>query len=158
MHPVFANSGDAHRQLRKVASAGAMQAVESKSFRGGVIFVRLKHNKFRRTLHLTHYRGSPLQSSINFRDKSWARGAVALLCILLVAVVGIISAVHVHADAKLATHSCTLCAVAHAGVIATRAFNPAPRVSKARLLVIPNRAFYSFVLPLSLHIRPPPQA
>jgi hypothetical protein len=86
------------------------------------------------------------------------RSAAALLCIFLVVAVGTVSAVHVHAKAKPATHNCTLCAVGHAGVIATRTFNPAPRISKNGLLVVPKPAFYSFVLALCLHIRPPPQA
>lgn len=86
------------------------------------------------------------------------RGAAAVLCILLVVAAGTVSAVHVHVSAKTATHSCTLCAIAHAGVIGTRGFNPAPRVSRTVLLALPKSAFYSFELAVSLHIRPPPQA
>jgi hypothetical protein len=87
------------------------------------------------------------------------RGAVAVLCIFLVVLVGTVSAVHVHAN-RLSTpvHRCALCAVAHAGVLVTGAFKLAPSVARTDVLVVAERSFYSRNLVLSRHIRPPPQA
>jgi hypothetical protein len=82
---------------------------------------------------------------------------VSLVCIFLVAFTGFIQAVHVHADdSKLASHECSICSVAHSGVLSSAVYRPVPVFVRSVLTVLPEVASNSFGFVSSLRIRPPP--
>jgi hypothetical protein len=84
---------------------------------------------------------------------------LGLICVLLVAFSGFAQAVHVHADhAKLPSHECSLCSVAHSGVIASITYQPSPVFVRSVLFVAPDVIHQSSGFVFSLRIRPPPQA
>ncbi|MGH9513192.1 MAG: hypothetical protein ACRD2U_13755 [Terriglobales bacterium] len=83
--------------------------------------------------------------------------AITLLGILLVAISGFAQAVHVHPDnSKLPSHECSICSVAHCGVIGTPVYQPVPVVVSSTLCVAPDIILRSTSFVLSLRIRPPP--
>jgi hypothetical protein len=89
------------------------------------------------------------------------RGAIArafsLTCILLVVFIGVVQAVHVHsANSKLPSHHCSVCSVAHSGVLGKALYRPVPVLVRAVLVVSPGASLKSSVVVWSLHIRPPP--
>jgi hypothetical protein len=85
--------------------------------------------------------------------------ALSLLCILLVAFTGIVQAVHVHTDnSKLPSHECSICSVAHAGVLISTVYRPVPLFVRRVLVASPQVEHSSFGFVSSLRIRPPPAA
>jgi hypothetical protein len=81
----------------------------------------------------------------------------SLICVLLVALVGFIQAVHVHVDdSKLPSHECSICAVAHSGVVGQAQYRPVPVVVRTVLVAAPDAAAKSSGVVFSLRIRPPP--
>jgi hypothetical protein len=85
--------------------------------------------------------------------------ALPLLCILLVAFTGIVQAVHVHTDdSKLPSHECSICSVAHAGVLISTVYRPVPLFVRRVLVASPQVEHSSFGFVSSLRIRPPPAA
>ena len=81
----------------------------------------------------------------------------SLVCVLLVALVGFIQAVHVHLDdSKLPSHECSICAVAHSGVVGQAQYRPVPVVVRAVLVAAPDATAKSSGFVFSLRIRPPP--
>jgi hypothetical protein len=90
--------------------------------------------------------------------REWHIKSLTWMCVLIVALVGFIQAVHVHTDnSKLSSHDCTICSVAHSGVIHQATVSPVPvfhRMIAALLLpeIIPQSSGFVF----SLRIRPPP--
>ena len=82
---------------------------------------------------------------------------MSLLCVLLVAFVGVVQAVHVHSDnSKLPSHECSVCSVAHSGVLSTAVYRPFDLFVRAVLTVSPEVARKSSGVIFSLRIRPPP--
>ena len=82
---------------------------------------------------------------------------LAVLCVLLVALVGGIQASHVHTDnSKLPSHECSMCSVAHAGVINNIVGPPTPSFVRTVLVVASDPISRSLEFVFSLHIRPPP--
>jgi len=82
---------------------------------------------------------------------------VSLLCVLLVAFTGVIQAVHVHTDnSKLPGHECSVCSVAHSGVLNSAVYRPVPLFVRTVLTVSPEVAHNSFGFVSALRIRPPP--
>lgn len=82
---------------------------------------------------------------------------ISLLCVLLVAFTGTVQAIHVHSDnAKLPAHDCSLCSVAHAGVIGGNVYQLAPALSRAYTSSAPEYSAHSTEPLFSLNIRPPP--
>jgi hypothetical protein len=89
--------------------------------------------------------------------KGTAVAALSLLCVLLVTFVGVVQAVHVHSDnSKLPSHECSVCSVAHAGILSSTVYRPAPLFVRAALVVVPEAARNSLGFVSSLRIRPPP--
>lgn len=83
--------------------------------------------------------------------------SLAVLGVVLVFFIGMVQAVHVHADeSSLSHHECSLCSVAHAGVIAVAPHAPLPVVTQTILAVPQNPAHQSLGFASSLRIRPPP--
>ncbi len=83
--------------------------------------------------------------------------ALSLMCVLLVAFAGFAQAVHVHPEnSKLPSHECSICAVAHAGVLGQAQYRPVPVFVRSVLVVAPDATakFSAFIL--SFRIRPPP--
>src|SRR5580698_8881632 len=82
---------------------------------------------------------------------------LALLCALLVSLVGVVQATHVHSESsKLPSHECSMCSVAHAGVINNVVCPPVPLFVRTTLVVISDPISRSSEFVSSLHIRPPP--
>jgi hypothetical protein len=83
--------------------------------------------------------------------------AVGVLCVLLVLLVGFISAVHIHpASANAADSSCPACALAHAGVVLVDLGYATPVFNAAVLVADNPEAAPSYTPYSSLYIRPPP--
>jgi len=91
--------------------------------------------------------------------KSWPVKALGIVCVLLVCFSGFAQAVHVHNEnSKLPSHECSICSVAHAGVIASATYQPSPVFVRSVLFVAPDTIHQSSGFVFSLRIRPPPQA
>ena len=89
--------------------------------------------------------------------KDTSIAALSLLCILLVTFTGIVQAVHVHTDnSKLPGHECSVCSVAHSGVLSTSVYRPAPLFVRTVVAATPEGTRSSFGFVSSLRIRPPP--
>jgi hypothetical protein len=102
---------------------------------------------------------SGLTEILNKTRKNWPIRALGLICVLLVGFSGFAQAVHVHADnAKVPSHECSICAVAHSGVIASATYQPSPVFVRSSLFVTPDVIHQSSGFIFSLRIRPPPQA
>lgn len=85
--------------------------------------------------------------------------AGALLCVLLVFLTSFVAVAHFHAsDLGSTDHSCSLCALAHAGVALNDVAQPAPVFAPSTLAKTPDLTRHSFLPLLSNYIRPPPQA
>jgi hypothetical protein len=96
---------------------------------------------------------------LNKTHKSWPIRTLGLICVLLVGFSGFAQAVHVHADnAKLPSHECSICAVAHSGVIASATYQPSPVFVRSVLFVAPDIIHQTSAFVFSLRIRPPPLA
>ncbi|HUK47742.1 MAG TPA: hypothetical protein VLW06_09125 [Terriglobales bacterium] len=85
--------------------------------------------------------------------------AAVILCISLVFLTSFVAVAHFHAnDLNNPDHSCSLCALAHAGIAVNTAAAPAPVFSASMLAEIPAICQQSLLLVSSHYIRPPPQA
>jgi len=84
----------------------------------------------------------------------------ALLCVLLVLLIGFVSVVHFHAaDLNASDHSCTLCALAHTGIASNPISPPAPVFAPSSTLAeVQAGTPYSSLPAFSYCIRPPPAA
>jgi hypothetical protein len=86
------------------------------------------------------------------------RGGV-LLCVLLVFLTSFVAVAHFHpSNSERADHSCSLCALAHAGIAVNKIVQPAPILEPSILAETPAITSHSFLLVASHYIRPPPQA
>jgi hypothetical protein len=85
------------------------------------------------------------------------RGAV-LLCILLVFLTGFIAVTHFHPNELTPDRSCSLCALAHAGVAVSNVSAPAPVFTPTVFAGRPAIVPHSVLVVFSQYIRPPPQA
>jgi len=85
--------------------------------------------------------------------------AAVILCISLVFLTSFVAATHFHAnDLNNPDHSCSLCALAHAGIAVNTAAAPAPVFAASRLAEAPAVTQNSLQLVSSHYIRPPPLA
>src|SRR4029077_19018890 len=92
------------------------------------------------------------------RPPDWLRRGGTLFCVLLVLLTGFVAVAHFHPNSlRSPDRSCSLCALAHAGVAVNNIATPAPIFVPSVPVETPAIASHSF-LPLSLYyIRPPPQ-
>jgi hypothetical protein len=91
------------------------------------------------------------------RIKDRGLAALSLLCVLLVAFTGVIQAIHVHSDSStVPSHECSICSVAHAGVLSQAVYRPVPVFVRAVLVIPADAVHRSSGFASSLHIRPPP--
>jgi hypothetical protein len=90
------------------------------------------------------------------QPRAWAYTAVAVCCVVLIALTGFIAAVHVHPDASVIDHSCSICALAHAGVAPAVSASPLPVLVGSILALTVSQAPHTILLVSSQFIRPPP--
>ncbi len=89
-------------------------------------------------------------------DPPW-RILLALLCVLLVVVLGSVQVAHTHADGNETHADCALCAAAHISVHPVHAPAPAPTTSiVATLESLPPSILPSALSTFALFTRPPP--
>ncbi|HEX3102853.1 MAG TPA: hypothetical protein VHQ22_00285 [Terriglobales bacterium] len=82
-----------------------------------------------------------------------------LFCVLLVFLTSFVAVVHVHPnDSGRVERSCSLCALAHAGVAVNVVAQPAPIFASSVRPEIPAIVWHSYPFVSSNYIRPPPQA
>jgi hypothetical protein len=82
---------------------------------------------------------------------------LTLLCILLVFLTSFIAAAHFHPkDSGDTDRSCSLCALAHAGVAVSSVASPAPVFTPTAVTELPSASPRSLLLVSSYYIRPPP--
>src|SRR5690348_14854908 len=93
----------------------------------------------------------------DLRTGSWAYRAVAVCCVLLIALTGFVAAVHVHANnSSVPNHSCSVCALAHAGVAPAVLASPLPIFTRSAIFQATSQTPRSLLLVSSQYIRPPP--
>ena len=91
------------------------------------------------------------------QPRAWAYTAVAVLCVFLIALTGFAAAMHVHpAGSAAANHSCSVCALAHAGVAPAVSACPLPVLVGSILALTISQAPHTILLVSSQFIRPPP--
>jgi len=87
---------------------------------------------------------------------AWFRVS-ALLCVLLVGFIGFVQANHVHSDdSRIPSHECSICAVAHAGVLQQITYCPPAVFVRTIQVVVAEAAPKSSGFSSSIYIRPPP--
>jgi len=87
----------------------------------------------------------------------WAYTAVAVCCVVLIALTGFVAAIHVHpASSGAANHSCSVCALAHAGVAPAISASVLPALVGSIFAMTISRTPHSLILVSSQFIRPPP--
>jgi hypothetical protein len=83
--------------------------------------------------------------------------AMGTVCLLLVCLSGLITAVHVHpARSSTPERSCSTCALAHNGAVPVELASPLPVLACSGTLEVPAEQGLSFSPDSSLYIRPPP--
>jgi len=98
-----------------------------------------------------------MKTQLYLRIQCWAYAAVAVCCVVLIALTGFVAAVHVHpASSGAANHSCSVCALAHAGVTPAISASLLPALVGSILALPISRTPYSSILVCSQFIRPPP--
>jgi hypothetical protein len=91
-------------------------------------------------------------SAMAYRGGVW-------LCVLLVFLTSFVAVAHFHPNnSGSADHSCSLCALAHAGIAVNKIVQPAPLLAPSMLAETPAITSHSFLVVASHYIRPPPQA
>jgi hypothetical protein len=79
--------------------------------------------------------------------------------VFLILLAGFIAASHFHSDNPATPdHSCSLCALAHAGVVAVQLDLPVPLWVSSAVFEAVAETSHSLLLVSSLYIRPPPVA
>jgi hypothetical protein len=81
-----------------------------------------------------------------------------MLCILLVLLTGFVAAAHFHPNDSGADHSCSLCALAHTGIVVTSVSQPLPVFTRSVLPEGSTPTQHFLLLVFSQYIRPPPQS
>jgi hypothetical protein len=72
---------------------------------------------------------------------------------------GFVQASHVHSDdSKIAGHDCSICPIAHAGVLSSANYEPTPVFIRTSVITPPTQISKSSDFILTVHIRPPPIA
>jgi len=70
---------------------------------------------------------------------------------------GFVQVSHVHPDgSKLPGHDCSICPIAHAGVLSSANYEPTPLFIRTSVVAPATEATESCDFIFSLHIRPPP--
>jgi len=89
--------------------------------------------------------------------KSAFTRVLSLICVFLVMLVALAQANHVHPqNSKLANHSCSICSVAHGGLLVKGVYRLVPRFAPSMFVGCAEESSKSFLVIASLYIRPPP--
>jgi hypothetical protein len=88
------------------------------------------------------------------RERNRLNQAIAVLCVFLVVFVATVQATHVHPES--ARHDCSICSIAHAGALASGAFEATPIFRLALLENAPVPLLQSLQHARAQFIRPPP--
>jgi|SRR6516164_7817605 hypothetical protein len=100
-----------------------------------------------------------MKSSFDLRTHTGVYRAAALLCVFLIFLVGFVAVAHLHSgNSATPDHSCSLCALAHAGVVPLVLNVPAPILVSSAMLDHSPEISPSLLLVSTLYIRPPPIA
>lgn len=95
--------------------------------------------------------------STHQRPLAMARRASAVVCVLLVLFIGFVAAVHSHPDnSSSSERACSVCVLAHSGVIPVALGAPIPVFTSYPLYVTRAHSPRSLLFVSSLYIRPPP--
>ena len=98
-----------------------------------------------------------MQTQPYLRLRGWAYTAVAVCCVVLIALTGLVAVVHVHPEGSgAANHSCSVCVLAHAGVAPAISAGPVPALVGSILALTISQTPHSLILVSSQFIRPPP--
>jgi len=85
--------------------------------------------------------------------------AAVVLCVFLILLTGFIAAVHFHSDApQMSDHSCSVCALAHAGVVPVELLLQAPILVPSLFSGASSESSHSLLLVILQVVRPPPLA
>jgi hypothetical protein len=87
-----------------------------------------------------------------------ARRASAVLCVLLVLFISFVAVAHSHSSDSNTDRSCSICALAHAGVVPVEIGAHVPILIPAVISETAAESSHSLLLVSSSYIRPPPQA
>jgi hypothetical protein len=99
------------------------------------------------------------QADVVFGSFSAASRVAAVGCVLLLFLASLVSVAHFHAnDSAAVEHSCSLCALAHAGITVNSAGTPTPVFGSSFVGEAAPVVAHSLLLVSSHYIRPPPQA
>ena len=98
-----------------------------------------------------------MNASAYSRSLIMARRASAVICVGLILFIGFVAAVHSHSDSSgTDERSCSVCALAHAGVVPVALAAPVPVFATYALYVTRADSPRSLLAVSSLYIRPPP--
>jgi hypothetical protein len=98
-----------------------------------------------------------MKSQPDLHAGTWAYRAVAVGCVFLIALTGLVSAVHIHPDGSgVPDHSCSVCALANAGVTPAEIASPLPALVRSLVTQTFSPTAHALVLVSSQFIRPPP--
>jgi hypothetical protein len=99
-----------------------------------------------------------VKMQFDLRAGTWAHRAMAVCCVLLIALTGFVVATHFHPKNLAAPdRSCTICALAHAGVAPAEISSAVPILGLSVPIESPAELSPSFLFASSPCIRPPPQ-
>jgi hypothetical protein len=85
--------------------------------------------------------------------------ALSLLCAVLILLAGFAQVNHVHgSNSKSATHTCSVCSVAHSGTLVKLAHQPVPSFVRSILVHPRETSAKALLFESFLYIRPPPSA
>jgi hypothetical protein len=83
--------------------------------------------------------------------------ALSLFCIVLLMLAALAQVNHVHPqNSKLADHSCSICSVAHGGLLIKGVHHPIPLFVSSMFARFTEESAKSCLVISSLYIRPPP--
>ena len=84
---------------------------------------------------------------------------LCLVCVLAMAFTGFVQVSHFHPDgSKLPGHDCSICPIAHAGVLSSANYEPTPVFIRTFVVAPATQLSESSDFIFTLHIRPPPLA
>ena len=98
-----------------------------------------------------------MRQSQHSRITRLAQRAGTLLCLVLVLLASLVAVAHVHLKAQnTQDRSCSICALAHSGVVPTAVSSPSLAFASTALALARCEQVHSLLLGSSLYIRPPP--
>jgi hypothetical protein len=84
---------------------------------------------------------------------------ICLVCVVAMAFTGFVQVSHFHPDgSKLPGHDCSICPIAHAGVLSSANYEPTPVFIRTSMVAPATQFTESSEFISTLHIRPPPMA